>query len=356
MQIMNRLLPVIARLRSRCLGSRPIFDCASEIVELSPAIEREQLGAISLPSEFDRVVGLQEETTLEMELDRLRPGKRRHGATMAYRLDHATIAQGTLYFKGGHDVIRRGSAVLLPRQKNCFAEMQLCTNNVIERYFGHWLIEGLALELLAKQTSVQGLVLGRRPWMHEAGYRKLCGIESVQTDNAFIDRLWIVDDRGLNANWISRVKELRRRIREGLRSTSAKRIFLTRGTQGVPRNLVNSDELHDVLGKWGFMIVNPESESAQGLANAISAAKLVIVVEGSVQNHCIHALPVGSTLLTIQPPTRFNANSKDRADAVGLNWGFVVADPHPDGFHLPIDRLMRTIDEVSRVIAQRAVA
>ena len=353
---MNRLLPVIARLRSRYLGNLPISDSASEIVELSPAIEREQPGAISLPSEFDRVLALQEETTVETELDRLRSGKRRHGATVAYRLDRATIAQGTLYFKGGHNVIRRGSVALLPRQQDCFAEMQLCTNNVVERYFGHWLIEGLALELLAKQMSVQGLVLGRKPWMHEAGYRELCGIESVHTDNAFVDRLWIVDDRGLNASWISRVRELRRRVREGASPTSAKRVFVTRGVRGSPRNLVNSDELQQVLNNMGFSIVNPESESAQGLASAISSAELVILVEGSHQSHCIQALPVGSTLITIQPPTRFNANSKDRADASGLNWAFVVADPHPEGFHLPIDRLMRTIDEVSRVTAQRVVA
>jgi hypothetical protein len=40
-----------------------------------------------------------------------------------------------------------------------------------------------------------------------------------------------------------------------------------------------------------------------------------------------------------------------RADAIGINFAFIVADPHPDGFSLPTDRLLRTIDEVVRVAA-----
>ena len=37
-----------------------------------------------------------------------------------------------------------------------------------------------------------------------------------------------------------------------------------------------------------------------------------------------------------------------RADAIGINWGFVVADQAPDGFYLPVNRLLRTIDEAAR--------
>jgi hypothetical protein len=44
---------------------------------------------------------------------------------------------------------------------------------------------------------------------------------------------------------------------------------------------------------------------------------------------------------------------KMRADAVGINWAYVVADAHADGFYLPIGRLLRTIDEVTRVAASR---
>jgi hypothetical protein len=352
---MNRILPVAARLRSKLLGNKAASDCASEIVELSPAVDREQPAAISLPYEFDRVRALQEDTTLELERDRLRQGRRRHGPTIAYRLDNAVLAQGTLYFKGGHNVIRRGSTALLPRHQDRFTEMQLCTNNVIERYFGHWLIDGLALGLLADQMSLRGLVLKHKPWLHEPEYRKMTGVEAVQTENAVIDRLWVVDDKGINDSWISRIRKLRCRIQMGATRTGAKRVMLSRGTLGVARNLVNSNEVQDALQKEGFEIINPEHESVGRIINALSSAEIVVLTEGSAQNHCMHALPNGSTLLTIQPPKRFNALSKDRADAVGLNWAFVVADPRPDGFYLPIDHLMRTFDEVSRVTGHRAV-
>jgi hypothetical protein len=353
---MLRMLPIAARLRSKWLGNLALPDAASEMIELSPAVDREQQGAISLPSEFDRVLALQEETTPEMELNRLRPGKRRHGPTIAYRVDNAVLAHGSLYFKGGHTVIRSGSSALLPLQQDRFTEMQLCTNYVVERYFGHWLIEGLALELLANQMSVGSLILNRKPWLHEPEYRKMSGLDAVQTKNGFIERLWVVDDRGINDSWISRIGELRRRIQVPKSPARSKRIFLTRGTLGATRTLANSNEVHEALEKVGFEIINPEIKSAESIIGALSAAEIAILVEGSVQNHCIYGLPVGSTLLTIQPPARFNANSKDRADAVGLNWAFVVADPRPDGFYLPVDHLLRSIDQISSAIERRKTA
>ena len=353
---MRRAIPIAARLRSKLFGNNPISSCASGIIEIAPAVDREQTAAISLPSEFDRVVALQEETTLELELDRLRQGKRRHGPTIAYRIDNAVLANGSLYFAGGHNVIRGGSLALLPRHQDQFVEMQLCTNNVIERYFGHWLVDGLVLEQLASQMSLRGLVLTRKQWLHEPEYRELSGLSAVQTENSFIKRLWVIDDRGLNHSWVSRVRELRRLLHKGASRAATKRLFLTRGTLGVTRNLVNSIEVQEALEKEGFEIINPECESAARIIDALLSAAVVVLVEGSVQSHCTYGLPVGSTLLTIQPPTRFNAISKDRADAVGLNWGFVVADSRPNGFYLPLDRLMRTLDEVSRVSAHRGTS
>jgi capsular polysaccharide biosynthesis protein len=343
------MLPLISRLRNKWLGGVGLCDGASEIIELSPAADREQPAAISLPSEFDRVLSLQEETTPEIELRRLQRGAIHHAPTMAYRLDAAVLAQGSLYFNGGYQVIRGGSNLLLPRRQDRFSEMMLCTNNVIERYFGHWLNDGLVLEQLADQLSLPSITLKRKPWLHEPDYRKLSGLQAVQTEHAIVDRLWVVDDRGINHGWISRLKKLRERLQSAVSRTGPKCVMLTRGALGAPRHLVNSREVQEVLEKRGFAIIAPETEAAGDLINALASAEIVVVVEGSAQSHCTYAVPPGSTLLTIQPPTRFTAISKDRADAVGLNWAFVVADPRPQGFHLPIDRLIRTLDEISRI-------
>lgn len=346
---MNRILPVTARLRGKWLGNAQISDCASEVVELAPSINREHPAAISLPFEFERVQSVQEETTTAIELDRLRKGTRPHGPTIAYRLDSAVLAQGTLYYKGGYNVIRGGSRAITPPRHDRFREAQLCTNNVIERYFGHWLTDGLLLGLLADQRSLEGLILKREPWLHEREYRKMSGIENSPTEYALVERLWVVDDRGVNDSWIARVKALRDRMQSAVTKAGSRRIMLTRGETGAPRNLVNSAEVQEELEKRGFEIINPEKETVSRIVGAISSAEIVILVEGSAQSHCTYALPSGSTLLIIQPPSRFNAISKERADAAGYHWAFVVADPHPNGFYLPFDRLLRTFDEILRV-------
>jgi hypothetical protein len=113
--------------------------------------------------------------------------------------------------------------------------MQLCSNYVIERYFGHWATDGLVLELLAAQRSVPGLKLAGTPWMHEPGYRELCGLPVTRSDNAWIERLWVIDDRGINDGWISRIEELRRRVRSVVAPNGPKRVMLTRGTLGAKR-------------------------------------------------------------------------------------------------------------------------
>jgi hypothetical protein len=205
------------------------------------------------------------------------------------------------------------------------------------------------LELLATQRSMPGLKLSGEPWLHERGYRELCGLEAARSRHARVDRLWVIDDRGINDGRIARLEELRRRVRSAATPNRTKRVMLKRGNCGSRRTLVNKDEVCSALMHQGFEIVSPEEETARSVVEKLANAEIAICVEGSVQNHCLLAMPAGSTLLTIQPPDRFNAISKTFADAIGMHWGFVVAEPDPNGFRLPTDHLFRTIDELMRL-------
>jgi capsular polysaccharide biosynthesis protein len=176
----------------------------------------------------------------------------------------------------------------------------------------------------------------------------------TRSDNVWVDRLWVIDDRGINDSWISRIEELRHRVRSAAAPNGPKRVMLTRGTLGAKRNLVNSSDVQEALVRLGFDIVNPELETARSLAEKLCGVEIAVAVEGSAQDHCWLAMPPQSTFVAIQPPTRFNAYGKVHADAIGINFAFVVADPHPEGFCLPTDRLLRTIDEVVRVTAARS--
>ena len=351
---MRRCLPVISRLRAKLHGRSTLAQCAAEVIELAPAVTRAQTAAIALPGESERVLATLEESTPALELGRLSEGEWTHGPTIAYRIDNAVLDAGTLYYENGYDVIRsRSSRALLPRNLDEFAEMQLCANYVIDRYFGHWLFDGLCLELLAEERSLPALTSDRPPWKHEPEYRELSGLKELRSRNAHVDRLWVIDDRGLNGSFISRVEQLRARLRSGPAQNGAKRVMLTRGVLGAKRNLVNSIEVHEALMRLGFDVINPETETAHSIVRKLSEAEIAIAVEGSAQSHCWLTMPYRSTFIAIQPPARFNALGKARADATGINWAYVVANAHPDGFFLPVDRLLRTIDEVMRVTTMR---
>jgi hypothetical protein len=352
---MKRLLPVIARVGAKLFGNPPISACASEVIELAPAVDRFHAAAIALPGEFDRVVGVGADTTIAIELGRLNGGQRQHGPTIAYQIDNAVLGDGTLYFSGGYQVIRgRSSAPLLTRHRDNFEEMQLCTNYYIDRYFGHWLTDGAVLELLAAERALPAIRLAGAPWLHEPGYREIVNLEVKRSRHAHIDRLWIIDDSGINDSWISRIEELRRRVRSAAVPNGPKRVMLTRGKLGAKRDLINHSEVEKALTDLGFVIVHPETETARDLVDKLSAAEIAITVEGSHLTHCWLAMPRQSTFAAIQPPTRFNAWGKLTADAIGINFAYVVADPHPEGFYLPIDRLLRTIDEVVRATAAQS--
>jgi hypothetical protein len=350
----SRILPITARIRQKLFGSVEPFERAAQTIELSPAIDREQRAAICLPNELERVLGVDEQTTLAKQLGRMAAGTFRHGATIAYRLDDTILADGSLYFAGGHQVIRPKTAKpFLPHRMDHFAEAQLCTDYTIDLYFGHWMHDGLPLELLAAEQGMTALTLAGKNWLHEDGYRRLTGLVPTQTNNAKIDRLWVIDDRGISENRVRRIQEIRRRIRASVRGRTEKPVFIGRGNLGVARHLVNSDEIKETLAKNGFEIVEPERESVEHIVGALVQAPLVITVEGSAQNHGLFAAPPGATLLLIQPPYRFNALSKPFADAAAMHWAFAVAEPAAGGFRMPVDHLLRTIDEIARVTSQK---
>src|ERR1700733_1014785 len=133
---MPSVRPIYSRLFARIAGNALSTASATEVIELSSAIERQHPPAISLSNEFDRVIDFQQDTTKAQELDRLRPGLHLHGATVAYGIHDAVLADGTLYFQGGYENVRScKKRLILPSKAERFDEMMLCSNYVIERYF-----------------------------------------------------------------------------------------------------------------------------------------------------------------------------------------------------------------------------
>src|SRR5437868_937683 len=88
--------PIWSRLVRTALGDRPVDDAAVERVEISPLYEVEERPALALPGEFSRVKRARHYTLAEQAL-RLQGQLVQHPATVAYRVQDAIIADGTVY-------------------------------------------------------------------------------------------------------------------------------------------------------------------------------------------------------------------------------------------------------------------
>jgi len=320
-------------------------EIAIERIELHPADQSQALLAIALPGEFHRVGTVEPSSTLTQQRRYAEDTNLSHGATVAYRIDNAILADHTLYSSGAYETFRPGGKrVVLTGAYDEFPEAQLCTYPSSSIYFGNWLREALTSELLAKQRGLPPLSFKKAPWLHEPGYRKMLGLQGMQISFARVGRLWVIDDRGLNAGWVKRFRELRTRVRTTVKPRGPTHVFLARGRRGTSRELLNARAISDLLVARGFVVIEPELLSPQEIVDALGSARIVITVAGSAINHAHYSVPEGSGILVIEPPDRFNAMHRVLTSFTAIRFGYVVGDPAVGGFSLQPDRLLKTLD------------
>ena len=336
-------LPILSRLKAKLRPPLPLLEIAAEVQELEPASSVPCRPPVFLAGELDRVRDFF--GGREAQVPRLLATKREEGPTLSYRFPNALLADFTVYCGGRYEVYSSETKrPVLTGSPDVFEEAQLCTTNCAQTYFGHFLRESLPLEVLAEQRSMTALTFDRRPWLHEAGYRELVGLHPTPTNFARVSNLWITDERTLNEGWKSRFRIVREAVRSKVRSTGGNHVYLRRGTLGTARNLLNEEVVCERLEAAGFRIVAPEMMAPAEIAVALANAKVVACVEGSVQQHAFIGMPEGSTLLSIQPPYRFNSIAKLMTDAIDATLAFAVAEPADHGFTIDPDRLLRTLD------------
>jgi hypothetical protein len=345
------LLPLTGRLRARLSRAQPIWSRAAEKIELAPADESLGFPVIALPDEFERIIDVNPLSTFAREQEYIAAPRINHGPTIGYRFENAILADNTLYASGLLEVARSGNkrAVLVGPYDE-YDEAQLCAHSPSNIYFGHWLRDAMAMELLADLRGLKGLSYVRKPWLHEPGYREIMNLPGLPVSFALVRSLWTIDDRGLNAAWIQRFRELRRRVRNAAAGGGPTRVFLARGRSGESRELLNAPAVSEALMARGFVSIEPEALSPIQIVNSLASAKIVVSVEGSALNHAQFALPSNAAILVIQPPNRFTAFHKQLADFSGIRFGYVVADTALDGFTLAPDRLLRTLDLIEAAL------
>jgi capsular polysaccharide biosynthesis protein len=346
-----KLRPFSARVLKK-LFHGTLADEAVETHELWEGTETQQLPAITLPGELDRIRKINELSTDELQNAWMAEGVQVHPPTIAYRLRNVLVMDGSVYGCRSFDKLRDRSRSLMNfGEIERFQDGQLCTAIYIERFFGHWITDGLPLEILAHERQQAAITLIRAPWMHEVGYREIISLRSRPVETAYFENLWIVDDRGLNRGRIGRLEKVRSRVRQAVGTKGPTHVFIRRGNTGVSRALVNEEEIVSSLEARGFTILNPEASSARQIAAALTNVRIVVLVEGSAQGHVSLCAPAHCVRVMIQPPERFNAIGKAYSDGLGQRFAIVVPDMAQQGFYQPLDALLRTIELAERSLS-----
>ncbi len=347
---MFSLRPITARVMQRL--SADGFWRGAETVECDAAGRVERAPPLFLPGELERIVAHYPGVSPRDDLDRLLHHDRVEPATEARIVRDVVIADGTLMRRGGVTVLRsdRKRAVL----RGTIAtvdEAMLCTDWVIERYFGHWVADGWSREQLAIDRGIVPGVLDPQRFGHGGGYRTLIGLPAVALADTLVRRLWMVDDRGYNPGRMARYRRVRARLRAAVRGGGPARVFIRRGAQAAGRQLLNEEAIIAALAARGFAIVAPEEETAEQIAATLRDARIVVGVEGSALAHANAVLGDGACVFAIQSPTSFNSIHRLATADAGLRFAFAVGEPGAaEGFTMPVERLSEAIDMVEEVL------
>lgn len=341
--------PTWQRLRSKIHSVKAMPELAIERIEIAPGLEVEEKPALALPNEFDLVEKTRDYTSIDKEAIILKGGARYHLPTIAYRYRNALLADGTIYVRGGYEAITsRRRRPLIVDQAEEYSNAMICADMGSDLFFGHWLCNALAKELLASELHLEPINQPHPLRIHEAGYRSILGLQAQLPNVARIENMLLVDDRGYNQHHVRRFLELRARMRAQSGASGPEMVYLSRGQLAVSgRGIRNDPAVEAALQSLGFIVLYPEDMSAAEIHAALSHARIIVAVEGSALAHAQLAMPAGGAIIAIQPSNRFSTAHKSAADAAGIRFGYLIAKAEGEGLTVDIKRLCETIELVT---------
>lgn len=275
-------------------------------------------------------------------------GPVRHDATLAYRLRNVEYADGHLYANGlRHSQVERREPYAVSMGDAETIEACSLPGSVIgDKYFGHFLSDTTSTTLLAQEFAPALLPEGtsRAAWSHAGPYYEFLDLHPGTIRKAHIKDAWVFQDYAMTASRRERLTRLRDRLRALGGPRSGHGVFIRRKTSGALRLLLNEDEIEARLRAENFEIVDPVADPAEEIISRICNASIVVSVEGSALAHGLLAMAPQGSMLTLQPPYRFDNIWKDYTDLLGMRYGYVVGEGSPDTFRVDLDDIMRTID------------
>jgi hypothetical protein len=328
-----------------------LLKSATSIEVLNPGETISGSPCIALPEQYERVTACAFGIDPAQEIAQLKGAPRRIGPTIQYVLDNVVVNDGIIYGRGRHKFVNN-NVVFQSDQTTCveYGQAALRSSFVGCHYFGHWLRDDCATHLLASDFGT-AVSMPTPLWPDRAGYLEQFGQQCLELRRAHIDRLVLFDDINQNAHKARRFRELRERLAnsQGLRKTGHI-VYLMRGSGGKQRLLLNEGEIIEALTRRGVTVVRAETLNVSQLVSELLGARIIISVEGSQLSHALFTLLDGGGILAIQPPDRFFTSHLDWARALNMQYSVVVGEKRDQGFFLPVNDLLKTIDLLDKGI------
>ena len=303
--------------------------------------------AIYLEGQIDKIIGVQQETTWEHELSRIRGGRRTHASTRAFTATDVSLLDGTFYKERYKSNLTLAAGTTIRSKTTTHIESAALASSVLGvKYFGHWLHDDCVTYCLAEKFG-RPLSVRTPEWKNKPEYAEIFDQDWSPTARAVIDELIFFEDFSQNSLKRARYEALRNVVRETFTPTNpGGLVYLKRGQTSARRILNNEDRIIAALADKGVAILTAEETPLTTTVRTLLDASILITIEGSQQNHGLYTLSTKGAVVTLQPPDRFNNFAKDWLECLGMQYGFIVGDVAEDGFEINIDDLLRTIDLV----------
>lgn len=337
---------ISARVYSRMANPENFFSAATEKFELCEAEFIEGRPSKMLEGQIDRVTNSPFGGSFEDQIAIVLGEPNRVKATNMYTFRDVTVAKNWVICNNRHEEFCWPKSSWALSSPDEFYQASFSDSVQGSRYFGHWLRDDCATNLLlGDKTPI--LRPRRESWQDEDFYIKLLDLKPFrEIEHARIRELVYIDDLSNNSHKLSRFQLNRAKIREFRKFKSPNEIvYVSRGRSARGRKIENEAHLMDVLAARGVKIVVSEEMGTASFFDEIFNASLIISAEGSQCAHALYALRDGAAgLLTLQPHDRFWLPHIEWVRLLGFDFGAVVSDPHRGDFWVDPIEVLRTID------------
>ena len=264
--------------------------------------------------------------------------------TTLYEIRDALVSHGSVYARG-----HRYALTFKPTREAFRGAAETINEAVLvsspwgSGFFGHWIVEDCALQLLAESLGPEVIDIVRPIYKHEPGYRELLELAAPrQVEHALVKKLTVIVDGGATFDKRRRIATLRERLRKNLGPLPPVQagVYVDRGSTGARRSLINKDVVIARLKERGFSVIEPEKLTSRQVATALATAQFMIGVDGSHLFPDVVTMSTGSTVIELHPANRFYPVQRVYLHPLGIKYAVLICPHRNEGeFEAKLDEL-----------------